>query len=46
MYLEIPIKEVTLLTRADSLGFKENPEDIKIDGVTYTYVLSKMIGSK
>lgn len=44
MYLEIPFQEGPLLYRADDLGFRENPNDIKVLEESVTYVLFKDLG--
>jgi len=41
MYIEVPLTAPWLLMRADSLGFKEDPEDIVMDCETRTYLLNK-----
>lgn len=46
MYIEIPLNEPCLLTRADDLGFKESPDDISILGNNKTYILNKILESK
>lgn len=43
MYVEVPLSAPWLLMRADSLGFKEDPEDIVMDFETRTYLLNKSL---
>jgi len=42
MYVEVPLKDPFLLIRANELGFKEDPEDIKFNN-NFTYVLNKVL---
>ena len=46
LYVEIPLKEVELLLLLDSLGFKEDPKDMKVDEIVYTSIWNKKIASK
>ena len=43
MYLEIPLKEGVLLRKSYEMGFIENPKDIVVDDLVYTYVLNKTL---
>ena len=46
LYVEVPLKEVSLLLLLDKLGFKEDIKDIKVNEIDYTYVWNKEIESK
>lgn len=46
LYVEIPLKEVNLILLLDSLGFKEDPKDMKTEEIVYTSIWNKKIASK